>query len=174
MSEQTMDGVDRTRLWHGMFWGMVAAPIAAIVPLTAMLLSFWPAPTPITATVLQRFLGVTGMGAYLLAGLGQVLYGGIWGAFLGFVSAPIEPPLLVRPSTMSIGLGVGLFRAFLASLTALLYVGWGAFGVLVTPLIAVGILVTDLVFGATVAFLITREEDGRLHLPFTKLRLHHA
>ena len=61
--------LDRTRILHGMLWGMVAAPIAAIVPLTAMLLSLWPAPA---------------------------------------------------------------------------------------------------------AFLITREEDGRLHLPFTKLRLHHA
>jgi hypothetical protein len=169
-----MKDLDRTRILHGMLWGMVAAPIAALVPLTAMVFSLWPAPMPITVAVVQRAFGVAGMGAYVMAGLGQILYGGIWGAFLGFASAPLDPPLLARPSNMSIGLGMGLFRAFVASVSALLYVGWGAFGVLLTPFIALGILITDLAFGATVAYLITREEDGRVRLPFTKLRMHHA
>lgn len=169
-----MRDLDRTRILHGMFWGMIATPIAAVIPLGAMALSLWPAPTPITTAVLHRLLGVAGPGAYVLAGIAQILYGGVWGAFLAFASGPIDPPLLVRPSNLSIGLGVGLFRAFLGSLSGLLYVGWGAFGVLVTPFIAVGMLLSDLAFGATVAILLTREEWGRLRLPFAKLRLHHA
>jgi hypothetical protein len=166
-----MTKLERTRVLHGMLWGMIATPIAAIIPLGAMALSLWPAPSSVTTAVLHHLLGITGPGAYVLAAIAQLLYGGAWGAFLAFATGPIDPPLLVRPSALSIGLGVGFFRAFLGSLSGLLYAGWGAFGVLTSPLIAVGILATDLLFGAMVAILLTREESGRLTLPFTKLRV---
>jgi hypothetical protein len=168
-----MIDTDRTRVLHGMLWGMVAAPIAAIIPLGAMALSMWPAPSPITSAVMHHFLGVGGVGAYLLAAIAQLLYGGVWGAFYGYATGPIEPPVLARPSNLTIGLGMGFFRAFLANLTGVLYVGWGAFGVLVSPMLGLYILASDLAFGAVLAVLVTREERGRIRLPFAKLHIQH-
>lgn len=169
-----MDEEDRTRIFHGLFWGMVATPIAAVVPLVAIALGVWPAPTPVTATIIHRFLGVAGTGGYLLAAIAQLLYGGLWGIYIAYVSGTTDAPVLARPSTLSIGLGAGFFRAVLASVTGLQLAGWGAFGLLATPKIAFAILVTDLFFGGAAATLIAREEWGRLKVPFAKHAIHHS
>ena len=42
---------------------------------------------------------------------------------------------------------------------------WGPFGLLVSPLIPVATLATDLLFGVTAAWLLARDERGRLHVP---------
>jgi hypothetical protein len=156
-----------TRVMHGVFWGVVAALIAGVIPVAAIALGVWPAPEPITAAVFGRWLGIasTGVAAGALAVLAQLLLGAFWGGFLAYVTAPQDPPSLVRPSTLVQGLGVGLLRWLAASLGPLLWLRWGAFGLLVTPRIALATLVADVAFGLAAGWLLQREEAGRLRVP---------
>lgn len=156
--------MDTRRLVHGAFWGMVATLIAAIVPVWLMAFSVWPAPEPITPAVIARFFDWSSgtAAALVLAGLWQLAYGAFWGIFLAYASGPISEPLPARPSAIACGLGVGFFRAYVANLTAVMYLGWGPFGLLVTPTIALGILLYDLVFGITAGWLLLLDQRGRI------------
>jgi hypothetical protein len=157
-----------TRVMHGVFWGVVAALIAGVIPVAAIALGVWPAPEPITAAVFGRALGIasTGVVAGVLAVLWQLLLGAFWGGLLAYVTGPVDlRPERTRPSTLAQGLGVGLLRWLAANLGPLLWLRWGAFGLLVTPRIALATLITDVVFGVTAGWLLQREEAGRLRVP---------
>jgi hypothetical protein len=161
-----------TRTLHGVVWGMVATPIAALVPLTAMAFSVWPAPEPMGGALLSQLLGGATIGplGYALTAVWAVLYGGFWGGMLAAVSGPLDPPILARFSTLSYGVGIGFFRALVTNLTVPLWLRWGPFGILVNPKLALGILATDLVFGVVTGWLLAREDWDRYRLPYPKLR----
>jgi hypothetical protein len=147
---------------------MVSAPVVALVPLLDLAFDWTPAPAPLTPALFGRVLGAdpTGVPAMLLAVLWQLIYCGFWGGFLAYVSGPLRPEeeTPARPSTMAHGVGVGLYRFGVAQLTALLYVGWGPFAVLVSPIAVLPMLVSDLAFGLVCSWLIAREDLGRLEL----------
>jgi hypothetical protein len=154
------------RTLHGIGWGMVSAPVVALIPLADLAFNLTPAPAPLTPSLFGRVLGSdpTGLPAMALAVLWQIIYSGFWGGFLAYVSGPLradEQPL-VRPSMTTYGLGVGLYRFGVANLTALLYVGWGPFAVLVSPLAILPVLLSDVGFGLVLSWLIAREDTGRL------------
>jgi hypothetical protein len=161
-----------TRTRHGIFWGMVATPIAALLPLTAMALSLWPAPQPMGPALAVKILGPAAAGplGYALAALWALLYGGFWGGVLASVSGPLDAPVLARPSALSYGLGVGLYRALVGGLTVPLWLRWGPFGLLVSAKLALGILLTDLLFGAVAGWLLAREDWDRYRVPYPRLR----
>jgi hypothetical protein len=147
---------------------MITTPVAALFPLVDLATHLTPAPAPLTPSLFARVLGSdpTGFPAMALAVLWQLIYGGVWGAFLAYVSGPMRPDEtpIVRPSTMAYGLGVGLYRFGVANLTALLYVGWGPFGVMLSPLVVVPVLLSDVAFGLALAWLVAREDAGRIEL----------
>ncbi len=156
------------RTLHGIGWGMISTPIAALIPLADMVFHFSSAPAPVTPSLFGRALGVdpTSVPAMVLAVLWQLIYGGFWGAFLAYVSGPFRPDEepVTRPSMLGYGLGVGLYRFGVANLTALLYVGWGPFAVMRSPLVAVSMLLSDVAFGLLLAWLVSREDAGRIDL----------
>jgi hypothetical protein len=160
-----------TRVRHGAFWGLVAAAVAAVVPLVAMALSLWPAQQPITAAAFGRLLGAQGPSVplVLLAVCWQLLYSAFWGGVLAYVSGPIDPPGLDRASTLTYGVGVGCLRWCFSNL-ALLAAGWGPFALLRSPLIAGALLASDLLFGVTAGWLLRREDQGKLAIPSLRLR----
>jgi hypothetical protein len=161
-----------TRTLHGIFWGMVATPVAALVPLTAMALSRWPAPEPMGAALLTQVLGPGADGplGYALAALWALIYGGFWGGFLAMVSGPIDAPVLARPSALGYGITVGIYRTLVTGLTVPLWLRWGPFGILVSAKLALGILVTDLLFGVVAGWLLAREDWDRYRMPYPRLR----
>ena len=161
------------RTSHGIGWGMVTAAIVGVLPVLLLAAGAWPVAGPVTPSFFARVLGAQPMGlpAVVLAVLWQLIYGGFWGAYLAYVSGPFragEAPI-VRPSMLAYGAGVGLYRALVAGLTVLLYLDWGAFGLLVSPLIILTILLSDLAFGVTLGWLQGREDAGRLTFPLTRL-----
>ena len=162
-----MERMESSRIGHGALFGMVAAVVAGIVPITALALSAWPTPEPLTATVFGRALAIDpgGAPALLIAGLWQLINGAFWGAVLGYVTGPFDAPVLARPSTLSYGLGVGCLRWLVFNIGAMVPMRWGPFGLLVSPLIPVATLATDMLFGVTAAWLLARDEKGRLHVP---------
>lgn len=164
--------MSESRVFHGAIWGVLATVIASSVPITALALGVWPAPEPITAAAFARVLGLqsTGVVASALAVVWQLFYGAMWGAFLGYVSAPVNPEVVARPSTLAQGLGVGILRWLVAMLGPVMWLRWGPFGTLVTPKIAVGTLVADLLFGLSAGFLLARQDAGRVHMPVPRAR----
>jgi hypothetical protein len=162
-----IDGVESARLWHGALFGMVATVVASVVPIGALALGIWPAPGSITANVFGMLLGMQANSAMalILAGLWQLMYGALWGAVLAFVTGPFDAPVLARPSTVSYGIGVGFLRWLVVNIGALVPLRWGPFGLLENPMIPVATLAMDLLFGVTAAWLLARDEMGRLHVP---------
>jgi hypothetical protein len=154
------------RLSHGIGWGMVSAAIVAVVPLVALAAGAWPAAAPVTPSFFARVLGLAPMGlpTLLLSVLWQLIYGGFWGAFLAFVSSPLRPEdePIYRPTMLGYGLSVGFYRAIVGNLSAVLWMHWGAFGLLVSPLVPLAILLSDLAFGLTLGALVAREAAGRV------------
>jgi hypothetical protein len=158
------------RTLHGVFWGMVATPVAALVPLTAMALGIWPAPESMGRALAAQVAGPLGFGPLGFLGIAvwALLYGGFWGGMLAAVSGPLDAPVLARPSTLGYGVSIGLFRAFVGNLTAPLWLRWGPFGLLLNPKLALGILITDLVFGIVCGWLLAREDWDRIRLPYPR------
>jgi hypothetical protein len=165
------------RVRYSMGWGMVSAVVVGVIPNGAIAFGLWPAPTgaPVTPSFFAQALDLDAMGlaALLLSVVWQLGYGAFWGAFLAYVSGPFRPEdePLVRPSVLVYGLGVGLFRFFVASLTVLFYLGWGPFSVLVSPFMALAILVHNLGFGLALGWLIAREDAGLITFRIPPLRL---
>jgi hypothetical protein len=160
-----------------MGWGMVSTVAIGVIPNGAIAFGLWPAPTgaPVTPSLFAQILGADPLGpaALLLSLLWQLIYGGFWGAFLAYVSGPLAPEEqpLVRPSMLVYGLGVGLFRFFVAGLTVLLYLGWGPFSLLVSPFIALAILVSNVAFGLALAWFVAQEDAGLITFRIPRLRI---
>ena len=158
---------------------MVSAVVVGVIPLGAIAVGSWPAPTgaPVTPSFFALALSLDPMGpvALLLSLVWQLVYGAFWGAYLAYVSGPLrrEDEPLVRPSMLLYGLGVGLFRFFVANLTVLLYLGWGPFSLLVSPYIALAILVSNLGFGLALSWLVARQDAGLITFRIPRLRMPH-
>jgi hypothetical protein len=165
------------RMPHSVGWGMVSAVVVGLIPNAAVAFGIWPAPTqaPVTPSLFGQILGTDPMGlpALLLSALWQLAYGGFWGAFLAYVTEPFSPSEepLTRPSTLMYGAGLGLFRFFIANLTALLYLGWGPFALTTSPLIALTILISDMGFGLLLSWLVASEDAGLLVFRIPRLRI---
>ena len=110
-----------------------------------------PIPQAIAGNVVSNLLGgaVPNPLILLLAVASHFGYGGLWGAVLA---------ILARPVTIWKGIGLGIFLWFIMQIVVLPLLGWGFFGVAVTPLIAVATLILHLVYGAVLGWLMDREK----------------
>lgn len=142
--------MDGKRLAIGFVWGLVATLAMSILMVIAFATGVSPMPKPIPAAIVGKVLGgVLGEGIpqraiVVVAVATHFAYGGFWGAVLA---------ALTRRVTLWKGLGLGIFLWLLMEMVALPFLGWGFFGVGITPQIAVATLVLHLVYGATLGLL---------------------
>jgi hypothetical protein len=144
--------MDAKRLAIGFGWGLVATLAMSAVMITGYITGIAPMPNPIPEAVVSRTLEVIGVGlprpaVMVLGVISHFTYGGVAGAILA---------ALTRPVTVWKGLGWGVLLWLIMDLIVLPFLGWGFFGVAITPRIAVATLFLHLVYGATLGLLMDR------------------
>lgn len=140
---------DENRFRSGFGWGVVATAVMSAVMLIGLVTGASPMPKPVPAAILGR-LGAGGLpmpAMMALAAGAHLAYGGVWGGLLA---------LRVRPVTIRAGLMLGIGLWGLMQLVVLPLLGWGAFGVEVTPAIAAATLVLHLIYGVVLGGLLDR------------------
>lgn len=138
--------MDSKRLVAGFGWGVVGTLAMSVLMLTGVAMGISPMPKPIPLAVVGQVLG-PGTPQLLLMALAiiaHLTYGGFWGAVLA---------ALTRPVTVWKGLGMGVAVWFLMQILVLPFIGWGFFGLAVTPMIAAATLMLHLVYGGTTGWL---------------------
>lgn len=137
------------RFLSGFGWGVVATAVMSFLMLTGVATGVSPMPKPVPAA----FLGKLGAAALpmpammALAAGSHLVYGGLWGGLLA---------IRVQPVTIKAGLMLGTGLWLLMQLVFLPFLGWGAFGMTVTPAIAVATLVLHLIYGLVLGGLLDR------------------
>lgn len=133
------------RLWRGFRWGVAATVAMSIPMMIGMATGVAPMPEPIPKALVTLVLG-TGVPAPLLMALSacsHLGYGGVFGALLArsFPDAGLKN-----------GLMLGVLLWLVMQLGVLPLLGWGVFGVAITPKIAVATLVLHLIYGAVLGW----------------------
>ncbi len=141
--------MDTERLAVGFGWGLVATLAMSILMILGVTTGIAPMPQPIPQAIVAKVLGQgTPMPLIMvLAVASHFGYGGFWGAVLA---------ALTRPVTIWKGLGLGVFLWLLMQIAVFPFLGWGFFGIAITPRIAVATLILHLVYGATLGLLVDR------------------
>lgn len=138
------------RLALGFGWGVVATIAMSVLMVLGVITGISPMPTPIPAAIVSEVFGggVPQPLILFVAAVSHLAYGGIWGAILA---------ALTRPVTIWKGIGLGVFLWLLMQIAVLPFLGWGLFGVAITPRIAGATLILHLVYGITLGWLVDRE-----------------
>jgi hypothetical protein len=146
--------MEAKRLAIGFGWGLVATLAMSAVMVTGYITGIAPMPEPIPGAIVGKVVkGVIGaeipqIAIMALAIASHFTYGGFWGAVLAG---------LARPVTIWKGLGLGVFLWLVMDIVVLPFLGWGFFGISITPRIAVATLILHLVYGFTLGWLMDRE-----------------
>ncbi len=142
------------RVATGFGWGVVATLAMSVLMILGVFTGIAPMPRPIPEAIVGGVVSnVLGGGVpkpliMILAVASHFGYGGFWGAVLA---------ILTRPVTIWKGIGLGIFLWFIMQIVVLPLLGWGFFGVAITPLIAVATLILHLIYGATLGWLLDRK-----------------
>jgi hypothetical protein len=150
------------RFLHGLGWGAASTLVAGIVSLLARAAHLWPGERPISVMMAEDVLvrmgwdGVAAPWLYVVAGAGQLVYGALCGALLALLSEPIT-----RPSA----LGLGLLRWLTTQWVIFPALGWGEFGFLHNPGLAVVSALPHLAFALSLGWAMRQEDEGREPLP---------
>lgn len=141
--------LDLGRFRKGFVYGVLATVVMSIPMVLGMLTGMAPMPRPIPIAVVGTALGggLPQPAMMALGAISHLAYGGFWGAVL----AQTVEPVTVGKGVL---LGVGLW--LLMQVVFLPYIGWGLFGRVITPMIAVVTLALHLVYGATLGWLLDR------------------
>ncbi|WP_019854344.1 hypothetical protein [Actinopolyspora mortivallis] len=130
------------RLVAGLGWGTVATVLMSAVMLLGTAVGAAPVPKPVPVALTSQTVGVPSQPVLLLmAGFAHLGYGAVAAAVLAGS---------VRRVSVWAGLGYGVLLWALMGLVWLPYLGWGLFGIAVSPRVAVATLVPHLVYGTTV------------------------
>ncbi|MDS0296686.1 DUF6789 family protein [Halogeometricum luteum] len=137
------------RLRAGFGYGVVATIAMSILMLLALISGNSPMPQPIPkAVVAHLFRSGLPKPMLMLLAVGLHLgYGGVFGALLARVA---------RPVTIGKGLAFGVGLWVLMQVAFLPFLGWGLFGMAITPKIAVATLVLHLVYGGVLGWALDR------------------
>ena len=138
------------RLARGFSWGVVATIAMSVLMILGVVTGISPMPRPIPAALVVAVFG-EGLPTpliMLLAAASHLAYGGFWGAILA---------TLTRPATIWKGIVLGVFLWFVMQIVVLPFLGWGFFGVAISPRVAVATLILHLVYGATLGWLLDRK-----------------
>jgi hypothetical protein len=136
-------------------WGLVATLAMSVLMVIGFTTGITPMPKPIPGAIVGKVIkGVIGaeipqIAIMALAIVSHFTYGGFWGAVLA---------ALARPATVWKGLGLGVFLWLIMQVAVFPFLGWGFFGVAITPRIAGATLILHLVYGFTLGWLMDREK----------------
>lgn len=142
------------RLIRGFGYGVVATIAMSVLMLLAVVSGLSPMPQPVPKAVVAQLFG-SGLPKPLLVALAIGLhlgYGGLFGAILARI---------VRPVTIVEGLALGIGLWLLMQVTFLPFLGWGLFGIAITPRIAVATLGLHLVYGGVLGWALDHEASSR-------------
>lgn len=144
-----MTNDNMTRLRHGFLWGGIATLAMSVPMVLGMATGVAPMPKPIPVAIIGTLFGdgIPKPLLMLLAVATHISYGAFWGAVL----ARITPNVTVWK-----GVGLGIFLWLIMQLAVLPFLGWGVFGMAVTPMIAVATLILHLIYGGVAGWLIDR------------------
>ncbi|MCH8306241.1 MAG: hypothetical protein IIB94_14070 [Candidatus Marinimicrobia bacterium] len=134
----------------GFIWGLLATLAMTVVMLLGMISKLSPMPAPIPIALAKWAFGDLPKPA--LMGLGMIahfLYGGIAGLVF----------TLVIKNRVNIwkGLGWGILLWLGMQLIFLPLLGWGVFGIVISPKIAVATLMLHLIYGITLSWGLGRQ-----------------
>ena len=122
----------------------------SVLMLLALVSGNSPMPQPVPKAIVAQLFG-SGLPKPLLMALAVGLhlgYGGVFGAILARVA---------RPVTIGKGLALGIGLWVLMQVAFLPILGWGVFGIAITPKIAVATLVLHLVYGGVLGWALDRD-----------------
>lgn len=138
------------RLRAGFGYGIVATIAMSVLMLLALGSGNSPMPQPVPKAVVAQFFG-SGLPKPVLMALAVGLhlgYGGVFGVVLARIACPVT---IGRGLALGVGLWVLMQVAFLP------FLGWGLFGMAITPKIAVATLVLHLVYGGVLGWVLDRD-----------------
>lgn len=143
--------MENTRLLNGFVWGLVATLAMTLVILTGVVIETVPITEPVPLALVYRILGqwLSHPLVIMVTILAHFLYGGIWGSLAAGFS---------RTVTFKNGLLFGVFLWLIMQLAALPFLGWGYFGLKISPLVPLVTLFQHLVYGAMFGWLMDRPE----------------
>ena len=136
-------------LWRGVGWGGVATVAMSIPMMIGMAAGVAPMPEPIPKALVTFVFG-TGLPAPLLMALSAGSHLG-YGGFFGAVLTRLYPK-----AGLWKGVGLGILLWLIMEIVVLPLLGWGFFGVAISPKIAVATLVLHLIYGGTLGWGLSR------------------
>ena len=134
---------------QGFLYGLLGTLAMSIIMLIGMASGMSSIPEPIPLAIAKGVLG--SMAKPLLMAFAIIThfgYGAVNGAILGY--------LFKEKCTIWHGIGWGVFLWLIMELVVLSLLGWGVFGLAITPAIAVATLILHLIYGATLGWGMTR------------------
>jgi hypothetical protein len=137
-------------------WGVLATIGMSVIMIIGKVTGMAPMPKPIPLAIVTQILG-EGTLKPLLMGLAIIFhlgYGGFWGAFLFSVTDSV---------TIMKGFVLGVALWLIMQLVVLPFLGWGVFGMDITPKIAIATLVLHLLYGGILGWGLSRVKtnEGR-------------
>lgn len=148
-SRDPLRGGAGPRFVQGLGWGIVATVAMSLPMIAGALAGVLPMPRPIPAAIVASFVGdlLPRPALMAVAAGSHLLYGGVAGGALA---------ALTRPVTVLKGLGWGVLLWGLMGFVWLPYLGWGVFGLGISPRVAVATLVLHAIYGVTLGWLVDR------------------
>jgi hypothetical protein len=143
------------RFRTGFGWGIVATIAMSVVMLAGTVSGRSPMPKPIPVALVATIFGagLPKPALVLLGAAAHLLYGGTFAGVLALVA---------RPITIWKGIGLAVVLWLVMQLVWLPVLGWGVFGIGITPAIAVATLMLHLIYGVTAGWLIDRRASAPL------------
>lgn len=131
--------------WRGLGWGVLATIVMSIPMMIGMATGVAPMPEPIPKALVTLVVGESLPAPFVmvLAAASHLGYGG----FFGVVLVEVFPDAGLKE-----GLLLGVFLWLVMELVVLPVLGWGVFGIAITPTIAVATLVLHLLYGTTLGW----------------------
>ncbi len=131
-------------------WGVLATIGMSILMIIAKVTGISPMPKPIPLAIVAKIFGKqTAMPVLMILGIvSHLAYGGTWGAVLSAVAKPV---------TLFKGILLGAALWLIMQLVVLPFLGWGIFGIAITPKIAIATLVLHLVYGSILGWGLARK-----------------
>jgi len=148
---QLEDNIENRRLLNGFVWGIVATLAMTLVMLIGIITHIIPINEPIPLALLDKIFGqwLSYPLMIIVTILAHLLYGGIWGSVVAGFS---------RMVTLKNGILFGGFLWLIMQLAALPFLGWGYFGLKISPLVPLITLFQHLIYGVMLGFFMDRHE----------------
>lgn len=136
---------------RGALYGFLGTLVMSLIMLLGMGIGMSPIPEPIPLAIAKGILGSVAKPLLMIfAIITHFGYGAFWGGVLY--------QLVKGKGTLWHGLGWGFLLWIVMEIVVLPLLGWGAFGLFITPKIAIATLVLHLVYGGILGWGLTNAE----------------